>query len=156
MPLDSQPVRIAGSRPKKKAASRQHKDNVYARIEETKFNRYIVHDLARYRTYIAEGGAEIYSEQELNELEAAGVSDRLPPRATGYYLNLAKRSEAVKNLIKARPEEMDDLSGEADLAAGLQGLDHLGRQRAAGRVVVADQPGGLGRRTARPHQRHRL
>ncbi|GGE45143.1 KamA family radical SAM protein [Marinicauda pacifica] len=114
MPLDSQPVRIAGSRPKKKAASRQHKDNVYARIEETKFNRYIVHDLARYRTYIAEGGAEIYSEQELNELEAAGVSDRLPPRATGYYLNLAKRSEAVKNLIKARPEEMDDLSGEAD------------------------------------------
>lgn len=114
MPLDSQPVRIAGSRPKLKARSRQHKDNVYARIGETKFNRYIVHDLARYRRYLEEGGAEIYSAGELDELEKAGVSDRLPPRATAYYLDLAKRSEAVKNLIKARPEEMDDLSGEAD------------------------------------------
>ena len=44
----------------------------------------------------------------------AGISDRLPPRATGYYLDLAKRSEAVRNLIKARPEETDDLSGESD------------------------------------------
>lgn len=114
MPLDSQPVRIAGSRPKKKALSRRHKGNVYAAIEETKFNRYVVHDLARYRKYIEEGGAQIYSEQELKELEEAGVSDRLPPRATAYYLDLARRSTAVKNLIKARPEEMEDLSGEAD------------------------------------------
>ncbi|TGY88095.1 hypothetical protein E5163_09640 [Marinicauda algicola] len=114
MPLDSQPVRIAGSRPKKKALSRRHKGNVYAAIEETKFNRYVVHDLARYRKYIEDGGAQIYSEQELKELEEAGVSDRLPPRATAYYLDLARRSGAVKNLIKARPEEMEDLSGEAD------------------------------------------
>lgn len=114
MPLDSQPIPIAGSRPKQKARSRRHKDNVYARIEETKFKRYIVHDLARYRDYLDQGGAEIYSEQELTELEQAGVSDRLPPRATAYYLDLARRSGAVKNLIKARPEEMDDLSGEAD------------------------------------------
>ena len=114
MPLDSKPVRIAGSRPKKKALTRVHKDNVYARIDETKFNRYVVHDIARYRKYLAEGGAAVYSEAELDELEKAGVSDRLPPRATGYYLDLAKRSEAVKNLIKARPEEMEDLAGEAD------------------------------------------
>jgi len=114
MPLDAQPVRIAGSRPKKKAATRAHKDNLYARIEETKFNRYVVHDIARYRKYVEEGGAAVYSEAELDALERAGVSDRLPPRATGYYLDLATRSEAVKNLIKARPEEMDDLDGEAD------------------------------------------
>ncbi|MEQ8406121.1 MAG: hypothetical protein RKE49_13570 [Oceanicaulis sp.] len=113
MPLDGK-IRIAGSRPKKKAVSRQHKDNLYARIEETKFKRYIVHDIARYRDYVEAGGAEVYSQAELDELQAAGVSDRLPPRATGYYLDLARRSEAVKNLIKARPEEMDDLSGEAD------------------------------------------
>ena len=113
MPLDGK-IRIAGSRPKKKAVSRQHKDNLYARIEETKFKRYVVHDIARYRDYVENGGAEVYSQAELDELEAAGVSDRLPPRATGYYLDLARRSEAVKNLIKARPEEMDDLSGEAD------------------------------------------
>jgi len=114
MPLDAQTVRIAGSRPRRKAVSRRHKDNVYARIEETRFNRYVVHDIARYREYVAEGGAEIYSPQELDQLEGAGVSRRLPPRATGYYLELAKRSRAVKNLIKARPEEMDDLTGESD------------------------------------------
>jgi lysine 2,3-aminomutase len=125
MPLDSKPIRadaprkgkktlIAGSRPKKKAVSRRHKDNLYGQIEETKFRRYIVHDLPRYRQYVEEGGAEIYSPAELDELEKAGVSDRLPPRATGYYLELAKRSTAVRNLIKARPEEMDDLSGESD------------------------------------------
>jgi len=107
-------VRIAGSRPKKKAQLRQHKDNLYARIDETKFNRYMVHDIARYRKYVDEGGAAVYSQEELDALEEAGVSDRLPPRATGYYLDLAKRSEAVRNLIKARPEEMEDLSGEKD------------------------------------------
>jgi hypothetical protein len=32
-----------------------------------------------------------------------------------YYLNLAKRNPALMNLVKARPEETDDLtSGEAD------------------------------------------
>ncbi|MCW5723336.1 MAG: hypothetical protein KIS81_00090 [Maricaulaceae bacterium] len=106
--------RIAGSRPKKKALARARKDNVYARIRETRFNRHISHDIAQYRRYLAEGGAAVYSASELNALERAGVSDRLPPRATAYYLDLAKRSEAVRNLIKARPEEMDDLSGEAD------------------------------------------
>jgi lysine 2,3-aminomutase len=114
MSLNAKTVRIAGSRPKKKAVSRQNKDNLYARIDESKFNRYVVHDLPRYRKYLSEGGAAIYSADELDALEEAGVSDRLPPRATGYYLDLAKRSDAVKNLIKARPEEMDDLSGEAD------------------------------------------
>ncbi|MEO1040526.1 MAG: hypothetical protein AAFX09_13385 [Pseudomonadota bacterium] len=114
MPLDGKTIRIAGSRPRKKAVSRQHKDNLYGQIEETRFNRYVVHDIARYRRYLDEGGAAIYSPAELDELEASGISDRLPPRATGYYLDLAKRSQAVTNLIKARPEEMDDLTGEAD------------------------------------------
>ena len=114
MPFDNRPEPVAGSRPKLKAVSRRHKDNVYARIDETRFNRYIVHDIARYRDYVASGGAAVYSEAELDVLEASGVSDRLPPRATGYYLDLAVRSRAVRNLIKARPEEMDDLSGEAD------------------------------------------
>ena len=114
MPLDGKTLPIAGSRPRKKAASRRFKDNVYGQIEETRFNRYVVHDIARYRRYLDEGGAAIYSQDELDALEASGVSDRLPPRATGYYLELAKQSKAVANLIKARPEEMDDLAGEAD------------------------------------------
>ena len=114
MPFDDKPAPIAGSRPKEKGLVRRHKDNLYGQIAETKFNRYVVHDIARYRRYVEEGGAAIYSVEELDELERAGVSDRLPPRATGYYLDLAKRSAAVRNLIKARPEEMEDLSGEKD------------------------------------------
>lgn len=106
--------RVAGSRPRKKALSRKNMDNVYARIAETRFRRHVVHDIERYRRYLEEGGAAVYSEAELDELVAAGVSDRLPPRATGYYLELARKSEAVRNLIKARPEETEDLSGEAD------------------------------------------
>ncbi len=114
MPFDHKPEPIAVSRPKQKGLVRRHKDNVYGQISETKFNRYVVHDIARYRKYVDEGGAAVYSQEELDELEAAGISDRLPPRATGYYLDLAKRSQAVRNLIKARPEEMEDLSGEKD------------------------------------------
>lgn len=106
--------RVAGSRPRKKALSRKNRDNVYARIEETRFRRHVVHDIERYRRYLDEGGAAVYSQAELDELVEAGVSDRLPPRATGYYLELARKSEAVRNLIKARPEETEDLSGEAD------------------------------------------
>ena len=105
---------IAGSRPKKKAQSRRNKSNLYGQIQDTKFNRYIQHDLAQYRRYVEEGGAAVYSLSELDALAKSGVSDRLPPRATGYYLDLAKRSEAIRNLIKARPEETEDLSGEAD------------------------------------------
>lgn len=114
MSLNAKTVRIARSRPKQKAVSRRHKDNLYAQIDESKFNRYVVHDIARYRQYVDDGGAAVYSQAELDALEQAGVSDRLPPRATGYYLDLAKRSRAVRNLIKARPEEMEDLSGEKD------------------------------------------
>lgn len=114
MPPAKSRTLIAGSRPKKKAVSRQHKSNLYGQIRETKFRRYIQHDLAQYQAYLDDGGAAIYSADELNALADAGISDRLPPRATGYYLDLAKRSEAVRNLIKARPEETDDLSGESD------------------------------------------
>ena len=114
MPPAKSRTLIAGSRPKKKAVSRQHKSNLYGQIQDTKFRRYIQHDLAQYQAYLDDGGAAIYSADELNALADAGISDRLPPRATGYYLDLAKRSEAVRNLIKARPEETDDLSGESD------------------------------------------
>lgn len=89
-------------------------DDVVASIPETKFKRHISHNLYQYQQYVAEGGAEIYSQEELTELKANGVADRLPPRATKYYMDLARTSSAITNLIKARPEETEDLSGEAD------------------------------------------
>lgn len=89
-------------------------DNIRKSIGESKFKRHISHNIYRYKQYVAEGGAKLYSESELNDLVKAGVSDRLPPRATEYYMNLARNSVAITNLIKARPEETDDLTGERD------------------------------------------
>src|SRR5262245_50822231 len=88
--------------------SRAHKQNVYSRIRETKFNRHISHGVAQYRS--TKGSASLYSKSELDALEEANVPARLPPRATAYYLDLARRSSALRNLIKARPEETEDLS----------------------------------------------
>jgi lysine 2,3-aminomutase len=107
-------ARVAGTRPKLKRLTRQNLTNVYGSIKETKFTRYIQHDIHQYQTYVQNGGIEFYSKQELDALLKAGVSDRLPPRATRYYMDLASRSPALTNLIKARPEETDDLSGQRD------------------------------------------
>lgn len=88
--------------------------NLKGRIQESHFHRYIAHDLDGYRRYVANGGAALYSEKEIEALVKAGVSNRLPPRATAHYMELAAHSKAITNLIKARPEEMDDLAGEKD------------------------------------------
>ena len=106
--------KVAGTRPKKKREFRSTLSNVYGTIKESHFKRYISHDIYQYRKYVKEGGAALYSEKELDDLQAAGVSDRLPPRATAYYMDLASRSRAIRNLIKARPEETEDLTGESD------------------------------------------
>ncbi len=106
--------RVAGTRPKHKSITRNNLKNIYGSITETKFSRYIQHDIHQYRKYVSEGGINLYSDAELDALVKAGVSDRLPPRATSYYIDLASRSAAITNLIKARPEETDDLSGQRD------------------------------------------
>jgi len=88
--------------------------NLRGQITESHFNRYIAHDMAGYLRHVKRGGVKLYSDIELEELKEAGVSDRLPPRATAHYMELASKSEAITNLIKARPEETEDLSGEKD------------------------------------------
>lgn len=107
-------ARVAGTRPKLKQLTRKNLTNLYGSITETKFARYIQHDIHQYQKYVQEGGIALYSPQELDALLKAGVSDRLPPRATRYYMDLASRSPSLTNLIKARPEETDDLSGQRD------------------------------------------
>lgn len=98
----------------KKMATVINTDSIKDRIKDTKFNRKIAHNIYQYKQYVDRGGAQLYSKNEINELDEAGVSDRLPPRATEYYMDLAGNSEAISNLIKARPEETHDLSGERD------------------------------------------
>lgn len=88
--------------------------NAAKRIKDTKFHRHIAHDLEGYERYLKSGGVKLYSDEEIEAVRNAGVSDRLPPRATAYYMELARNSKAITNLIKARPEETEDLSGEKD------------------------------------------
>lgn len=106
--------RVAGTRPKNKGKVRASLANIYGAIKESHFKRYITHNLYQYQKYVNEGGVKFYSDSELESLKKAGVADRLPPRATAYYMDLASRSKAITNLIKARPEETDDLTGERD------------------------------------------
>lgn len=83
-------------------------------IQETKFNRYISFNYRGIEKELLSGGASLYTQAELDALKQANVGDRLPPRATDYYRNIALKSQAITNLIKARPEETQDLSGERD------------------------------------------
>jgi len=89
-------------------------DNLQPLIKESKFNRYIAHSLEGYNRHLKKGGVRLYSDDEIEKITKAGVVDRLPPRATRHYMELASKSEAIRNLIKARPEETEDLSGEKD------------------------------------------
>ena len=107
----------SGEQPKRRRNKRDKSlrlANIKSQIKETKFHRYIAHDLAGYERQLARGGVKVYSDEEIDQIRLAGVSKRLPPRATQHYLSLAMKSKAISNLIKARPEEMEDLSGEAD------------------------------------------
>lgn len=106
--MAQQKAAVRNKRDKKK------KSNVSSLIKESRFHRYIAHDLAGYERQLKKGGVKLYSDEEIDEIKKAGVSDRLPPRATQYYMELASKSDAITNLIKARPEETEDLSGEKD------------------------------------------
>ena len=103
---------------KKKLKNKRHKsknlDNLRKQIKESKFHRYIAHSIEGYERHVKRGGVELYSKKELEDITKAKVTDRLPPRATAYYMDLASRSTAITNLIKARPEETEDLSGAKD------------------------------------------
>lgn len=83
-------------------------------IQETKFNRYISFNYRGIEKEFQSGGASLYTPEELESIKQAHVSDRLPPRVTDYYKALALKVPGIMNLIKARAEETQDLSGEAD------------------------------------------
>jgi len=60
-----------------------------------------------------------YSQDELDALSQIkgtprDIEDRMKVKLTEHYLRLSQNSEALRNLVKARPEETEDLSGEMD------------------------------------------
>ncbi|NBV82558.1 hypothetical protein EBR57_00320 [bacterium] len=60
-----------------------------------------------------------YTPEELLEFEELkgterDIEGRMKVKITDYYMRLALKSEAIRNLVKARAEETMDLSGEVD------------------------------------------
>ncbi len=96
-----------------------------AQIEETEFNRGGIRGagvpgLAPFiEGRVPEEFKGFYTDEELAALTALkgterDIEDRMKVKLTEYYLKLAQKSEALQNLVKARPEETLDLAGEAD------------------------------------------
>ncbi|CAG8777723.1 5391_t:CDS:1 [Gigaspora margarita] len=61
----------------------------------------------------------LYTQQELKKLTQLrgtprDIEERMKVKISDHYLKLVQRSEHLKNLIKARPEETEDLSGDLD------------------------------------------
>ncbi|NBV42035.1 hypothetical protein EBR96_04620 [bacterium] len=68
---------------------------------------------------VADEFKNFYTPEELAEFEKLkgterDIEGRMKVKITDYYMRLAMRSEAIRNLVKARAEETIDLSGELD------------------------------------------
>jgi lysine 2,3-aminomutase len=68
---------------------------------------------------VPEAYRSFYSSEELTALSALrgtprDIEDRMKVKLTDHYLELAQRSPSLCNLVKARPEETEDLAGEMD------------------------------------------
>ncbi len=68
---------------------------------------------------ISEEFKEFYTPEELQEFDALkgterDIENRMKVKITDYYMRLAMKSDAIRNLVKARAAETLDLSGELD------------------------------------------
>lgn len=94
-------------------------------IKETKFNRGglngsgVVGLSPFFNNKIPNNFKNLYSEKELKELSklkntSRDIEKRMKVKISEHYLNLIKKNKNLENLVKARPEETIDLSGEID------------------------------------------
>ncbi len=68
---------------------------------------------------VSEEFKEFYTPEELAEFDKLrgterDIEGRMKVKITDYYMRLAMKSEPIRNLVKARAEETEDLSGEVD------------------------------------------
>ncbi len=68
---------------------------------------------------VTQSGPELYSPEELaalNQLKGSerDVEARMPVKVTRHYFELAQKSVPVRNLVKATPDETQDLMGSDD------------------------------------------
>lgn len=91
-----------------------------ATVQSGKYNRQIITGLGKFIEGTApEDMRALYSEQELRSLAdlrgtVRDVEARMPVKVTRHYFELAKRSLALRTLVKASPKETEDLTGAPD------------------------------------------
>ncbi len=90
-------------------------DPATVQITESKFERANVNGLKPFEAgKIPEQYKGFYTEEEAKELIALGIENRMKAKISDHYRQLCENSVYLTNLIKARKEEVFDLSGEAD------------------------------------------
>jgi lysine 2,3-aminomutase len=112
-----------------------HGQKLLEAIENTSFDRYGSGNGCEAGTEVSSNLVPLYSGGELIEIQGLegtprDVAARMPIRVTQWYADLARRSVACRNLVKARVSETADLSGrplpidQATHSPG-QGIAHL-------------------------------
>jgi lysine 2,3-aminomutase len=89
-------------------------------VVDTKYDRQIINGLAPFLNERVPDGVEaLYTKDELEKLAALkgterDVEDRMPVKTTRHYFDLGTRSTPIRNLVKASPEETENLEGSPD------------------------------------------
>ena len=89
-------------------------------VESPRYDRQSVNGLAPFLADdVASDLAGLYSPEEiavLRELKGTDrdVEARMPVKITRHYLKLAKTSQPIRTIVKATPEETEDLAGSDD------------------------------------------
>ena len=91
-----------------------------ATVENPRYDRDSINGLAPFLNERApEDVLSFYTRDELAALSALkgterDVEARMPVKMTRHYFELAKKSAPIRHLVKARPEETQDLAGSED------------------------------------------
>ncbi|MHC4908243.1 MAG: KamA family radical SAM protein [Planctomycetota bacterium] len=91
-----------------------------ATVEDPKYTREIINGLAPFIDERAPADMlSFYSSNEITQLRVLkgtdrDVEDRMPVKITRHYFELAKNSAAIQRIVKASPDETNDLAGSED------------------------------------------
>ncbi len=89
-------------------------------VEEEKYQREIINGLAPFFNEKApEDMMSFYTENEVTKLRVLkgtdrDVESRMPVKITRHYYELAKTSPSIQRIVKASPDETDNLQGSED------------------------------------------
>ncbi len=94
-------------------------------VQNSKYDRQIIKGLRKFiEQQVPDDMQSFYSESELQSLRSLmggerDIEARMPVKITRHYLEQARKSPAMRTLVKASPRETMDLAGSPDPAAQL-------------------------------------